>query len=75
MFFRLKNVISNITIDKKRFLTQFNKNKLISCEKYGCSNCSNCDKIFDCNKFFLGLLVGNSLGFYFGYNYYKKLYS
>lgn len=69
MFFRLKNVISNITIDKKRFFTQFNRNKFISCEKYGCSNCSNCD------KFLLGLLVGNSLGFYFGYNYYKKLYS
>jgi hypothetical protein len=76
MFLRMKKIIHNIDNKfVKKFTSGVNKNKYLTCEKYGCSNCSNCNKIFDCNKFFYGLIIGNSIGFYFGYSHCKKLYS
>jgi hypothetical protein len=72
------NFIKSIrTLKSHGFVTNYNNIsrqclKNITNEKYKCNNCSNCRKIFDCNKFWYGMIFGVSFGYYFSYGYFYK---
>lgn len=61
---RFKSMINNLV-----YHNNYNTYKSSVCNKYGCSKCSNCDKLLDCNKFLFGIFIGGSTGYYFGYRY------
>lgn len=67
---RFKSMINNLVCR-----TNHQNYKSTTCDKYGCSKCFNCDKLLSCNKFVLGVVTGGSLGYYFCYRYFSKLYN
>jgi hypothetical protein len=52
------------TVKPSQFINSLSKHKYNTCEK-----------IFDCNKFWYGIILGMSFGYYFGYEYYSKVNS